>query len=88
MENAIREYLAGIGRRGGKKSRRTLDSETARRMVRVRQARRAYRKFYAGCFWSYDPDYVVRASDVPWVVEQLRKHGGREAWETAGKLCR
>jgi len=88
MELAVKRYLAEIGRRGGRKSRRTLDSETARAMVRVRQARRVYRRFHAECFWSFDPDYRVGMSDVAWVAEQLRKHGGREAWEAARKLCR
>lgn len=87
MEHDVREYLAEIGRRGGLKSRRELDSETARAMVRVREARRAYRRFHARCFWPYDPDYRVRSSDVAWVAEQLRRHGGREAWEVAERLC-
>ena len=87
VERNVRAYLADIGRRGGRKSRRALDSETARAMVRVREARRAYRRFHAECFWSFDPAYVVGLSDVAWVVEQLRKHGGREAWEAARKLC-
>mgnify|MGYP001604034677 CR=1 FL=1 len=87
MERRVREYLAEIGRRGGRKSRRDLDPETARMMVRVREARRMYRRFHTGCFWSFDPDYQVRSSDVAWVAEQLRKHGGREAWEAAGNIC-
>ena len=87
MNRNVRAYLAKIGRQGGRKSRRALDSETARSMVRVREARRAYRRFYARCFWSYDPDYVVGPSDITWVVAQLRKHGGRDAWEVARKLC-
>jgi hypothetical protein len=57
-------------------------------MVRVREARRAYRRFHAACFWSYRPDYRIEASDVPWVVDQLRRHGGHDAWEIAEKLCR
>jgi len=56
-------------------------------MVRVREARRAYRRFHAECFWSFDPAYRIGPSDVGWVVEQLRKHGGRDAWEIARKLC-
>ena len=40
----IRDYLAEIGRRGGTKSRRTLDPETARRMVAIREGRRAARR--------------------------------------------
>lgn len=88
MDRAIRDYLAGIGRRGGRKSRRVLDPETARAMVRVREARRAYRRFHAECFWSFDPAYPVGTSDVAWVAAQLRKHGGREAWHVAERLCR
>ena len=88
MKHAVREYLAEIGRRGGRNSRRRLDSETAREMVRIREAGRLYRRFHAQCFWSFDPDYKIGANDLAWVAEQLRKNGGREAWEAAGKLCR
>jgi hypothetical protein len=88
MEPEVKAYLAEIGRRGGRKSRRILDTETAKTMVRVREARRAYRRFHASCFWSFDPAYRIRPEDVAWVAEQLRKHGGREAWEIASKLCR
>ena len=87
MERIVKAYLAEIGRRGGRKSRRVLDPETARTMVRVREARRVYRRFHAKCFWSFDPSYRIGASDIAWVVEQLRKHGGRDAWEVARKLC-
>ena len=86
MERKVRAYLAEIGRRGGKKSRRTLHPEKARAMVRVREARRAYRRFHTRCFWSFDPDYDIGPSDVVWVAEQLRKHGGRDAWEISRKL--
>ena len=88
MEPSVKAYLAEIGRRGGRKSRRALDPETARTMVRVREARRVYRRFHAECFWSFDPAYRIGPSDVVWVAEQLRKHGGRDAWEVAAKLCR
>lgn len=57
-------------------------------MVRLREARRAFLKFRTSCFWSYDPDRLPAASDIPWVVEQLKKNGGRQAWETAMRLCR
>ena len=87
MKRSVKTYLAEIGRRGGRKSRRVLDPETARAMVRVREARRVYRRFHAKCFWSFDPDYRIGLSDVAWVAEQLRKHGGRDAWEAAEKLC-
>ena len=88
MERKIKAYLAEIGRRGGRKSRRVLAPEAARNMVRVREARRLYRRFHATCFWSFDPDYPIGPADVAWVAEQLRRHGGRDAWESASKLCR
>jgi len=46
-----------------------------------------YRRFHSECFWSFDPDYRIGSSDIDWVAAQLRKHGGRNAWEAAGKLC-
>ena len=88
MDRTIQRYLAEIGRKGGRKSRRRLDSETARAMVRVREARRAYRKFYAMCFWSYRKDLRIGLADVEWVVETLRKNGDMRAWKAAERLCR
>lgn len=88
MRDNVRDYLARIGRRGGLRSRRTLDSATARRMVAVRQARRAFRRFHTSCFWSYRPDLVIGADDVEWVAEQLMKQGNREAWRIGKSLCR
>lgn len=88
MNRTVRAYLAQIGRRGGLKSRRQLRPETARDMVRLREARRAYRRFHAQCFWFCDPHYVVTMRDVPWVAEQLMKFSGREGWELGARLCR
>lgn len=87
MEDAIRDYLAEIGRRGGKRSRRTLDPETARAMVRVREARRSFRKFYATCFWSYRSELDIGPADVEWVAETLKKNGDMRAWRAARRLC-
>lgn len=87
MSRRVSEYLSSIGRRGGRKSRRRLTPEAARNMVRVREARRAFRQFYTSCFWFCDPNYQVTLRDVPWVAEQLMKHGGRRGWETGARLC-
>ena len=73
---------------GGRKSRRELSSDAAKEMVRVREARRLYRRFHAECFWSFDPEYTIGKDDIAWVAEQLQKNGGRVAWEKAAKLCR
>ena len=85
---AVSRYLAEIGARGGRKSRRVLSADTAREMVRVREARRAFKRFRSTCFWSYRPDLVIGASDIAWVAEQLMKHGNRDAWRVGAKLCR
>jgi len=87
VDAKIREYLQEIGRKGGQASRRTLDSETARRMVAVREARRAYRRFHASCFWSSPPGLKIGMEDVEWVARQLMKHGDREAWLVGKALC-
>ena len=88
MKPLVREYLSQIGRRGGAKSRRTLDPETARSMVRIREARRAFNRFRTQCFWSYRPDLEIGESDVAWVARELMKHGGRQAWLKGKSLCR
>lgn len=88
MRDAVRKYLATIGRRGGRASKRELSPETARRMVSIREARRAYRRFYAQCFWSCAPDLRITADDVPWVADRLMRYGGRSAWTAGGRLCR
>ncbi|MCB0335762.1 MAG: hypothetical protein KDD62_05630 [Bdellovibrionales bacterium] len=83
----IKNYLAEIGRRGGIRRRRTLSTEESKGMLRVREARRAFKKFYSMCFWSFDPELVITQNEVAWVAEQLRKNGNRKAWELAAKLC-
>jgi hypothetical protein len=57
-------------------------------MVRVREARRAFRRYRTTCFWSYRPDLEIGIEDVRWVAEQLMKRGNRDAWEAGAKLCR
>lgn len=88
MDARVRQYLQSIGRAGGRASRRALSAEAARDMVKVREARRAFRRFHTLCFWSFDPNYSVTLADVPWVARQLKEHGGRQGWEIAAKLCR
>jgi hypothetical protein len=40
MEGRIRKYLAKIGSKGGKKSKRVLTTAQARAMVKAREAKR------------------------------------------------
>ena len=51
----LKAYLARIGRKGGSTSRRALSSADAEDMVRMREARRAFREFHAQCFWYLRP---------------------------------
>lgn len=76
------------GRLGGLRSRRQLSAESARAMVCVREARKLFRANYLTCFWWVRQDLVIRAADVAWVADGLRRHGGREAWRAAAKLER
>lgn len=87
MCGPISQYLSQIGRKGGLQSKRLLDSVTAKQMVQLREARRAYRKYHVQCFWSYDPNYLVQNKDIPWVAEQLMKNGDRLIWLKGKKLC-
>ncbi len=85
---ALSAYLARIGRKGGLRSRRQLSPEQARDMVRVREARRAFRTFHTQCFWHLRPDLIATLDDVPEIVRGLRQHGGRKGFLTAARLCR
>ena len=87
MDRLIRSYLSEIGRRGGSKSRRRLTSESAHEMVTIREAQKAFKVYYASCFWSFDPDYKIKNHDISWVIDQLHKHGNHNAYNTAQKLC-
>ena len=86
--NPLKEYFARIGRKGGFRSRRRLSSADARDMVRVREARRAFRDFHAQCFWYLRPDLQVTLDDLPEIVRGLRRNGGRKGFLIAARLCR
>ncbi len=87
MAESIHQYLARIGSQGGKKSRRVLSPCAARNMVKIREAKRAYRKFHTQCFWSFALDYPIGISDLPWIATQLKTYGGRQGWQIGNKLC-
>jgi len=44
VDDAVRKFLSEIGRKGGKKSKRTLTSEQARKMVEAREKKRKRKK--------------------------------------------
>ena len=53
---------------------------------RVELARRAFKEFYAQCFWSYRRDWQVEEEDIPWLVEELRLNGGHKGYRMATQL--
>jgi len=87
MNSKLKQYFSKIGAKGGRKSRRKLSTADARKMVLVREARRAFRDYYARCFWSFDPNYKVEYGDIPWVIQNLEKYGDLLAWKKSKKLC-
>lgn len=87
-DQTITHYLREIGRKGGQKSRRQLSPHQARRMVAVREARKAFRDFKTECFWSFDPGWTIQADAIPLVIETLKNEGNRDAFERARTLQR
>lgn len=57
-------------------------------MVRVREARKAFRAFHAQCFWYMREDMQIGLQDIPEIVRGLRQNGGRQGFLLAAKLCR
>jgi hypothetical protein len=41
------------------------DADAAARQRRLELARKAFREFYAQCFWSYRPDAEITEDDIP-----------------------
>lgn len=86
VSDEVKAYLRGIGAKGGRRSRRRLDAAQARRMVAVREARRAFREYKTECFWSFDPAWTIRSEQIPLVVRTLRQEGGGKAFARARKI--
>ncbi len=57
-------------------------------MVRVREARRAFREFHTQCFWFLRDDLPITTDDIPEIVRGLRQNGGRRGFLLAARLCR
>ncbi len=87
VDPQIKKYLSEIGRKGGRKSKRHLDSVAAQNMVKVREARKVFKKYFVDCFWSCDPELIINLEDVQWVGEQLMKNGSLQCWKIGKRLC-
>lgn len=88
VQEEVKAYLREIGAKGGRKSRRKLDPAQARRMVAVREARRAFREHYPAIFWSAPENMQVNESQVPYIIDQLKREGNRDAYLQAGRIQR
>lgn len=88
MAEQVSEYLARIGSRGGKKSRRGLTREQARRMVAVREAQKAYDTHRSEYFWYARDGVKIDEASVPFVVQGLMNEGDRAAFEKARRIKR
>ena len=83
----VKRYLAEIGRRGGIRSRRSLDSITARRMVAIREARRtALRANNTSRVEGVPRDTSPRAQAVQDAI--LRRTSPSEKLEQVARLSR
>ncbi len=66
--------------------KRPDDAEASQR--RLELARKAFKDFYAQCFWSYRPDAEITKEKISFVVRGLREHGGLAGYRVAAELCR
>ena len=62
-------------------------SDTAARQRRFELARKAFKEFYAQCFWSYREDAEITEDKIPFVIRGLREHGGLAGYQIAAELC-
>jgi len=89
----VRAYLANIGRKGGRKSRRRLPPETARDMVRVREARKLFRlpelidEYRDRCLWFLRQDYVPKTTaEILKTLDLIEQYGDRAGYERAEEI--
>jgi hypothetical protein len=62
--------------------------DSAARQCRLDLARKAFRDFYAQCFWSYREDAEITEDKIAFVIRGLREHGGLAGYQVAAELCR
>jgi len=63
-------------------------SSAENRQRRVELARRAFREFYAQCFWWAPAGLEVTEADIPFIIRGLRLHGGHKGYRIVTELCR
>jgi hypothetical protein len=55
---------------------------------RLELARKAFRDFYALCFWSYREDMEITEEKIPFVIRGLREEGGLAGYRVAAEIWR
>jgi hypothetical protein len=65
-----------------------IGDDAEARQRRLELARKAFKDFYAQCFWSYRPEAEITEDDIPWVVRELRHNGGHRGYHVVGEICR
>ena len=60
------------------------NESSACRLALAAEALTAYRD---RCFWFLAPDFAVSEATIPLIIEGLRSHGDREAFQLAARLC-
>ena len=65
-----------------------IAADAAARPRRLELARRAFKDFYAQCFWSYREDAEIGEDDIPWVIRELRHYGGARGYQAVAEICR
>jgi hypothetical protein len=54
----------------------------------IKTAKEALAAYRTSCFWSLSPDFIVTAETIPIIINGLRRHGDRKAFQLAAQLCR
>jgi hypothetical protein len=62
--------------------------DTGVRQRRLDLAKKAFREYYAQCFWSYREDAEITEEKIAFVIRGLREHGGLAGYKVAAELCR
>jgi hypothetical protein len=60
--------------------------DTAVRQHRLDLAKKAFREFYAQCFWSYREDAEITEDKIAFVIRGLREHGGLAGYKVAAEF--
>jgi hypothetical protein len=56
-------------------------------LERLTLAEEALVHYRTSCFWFLDPDFQVTEETLPLIINGLRRHGDRAAFQLAARLC-